>query len=143
MANISQINGFGIYAQTASLAATASYTVSSSVTTILRGSANPSYIATVPYYEPTATHQQLFVYEGGGYFSSSYGSSRLHTPSVVAMNGFTGSLQGTATTASYISPTFISASAAASGFGSGGGSTGTPGTNLGLVYAVSLGYLMP
>ena len=34
---------------------------------------------------------------------------------------FTGSLQGTATTASYISPTFISASAAASGFGSGGG----------------------
>jgi hypothetical protein len=43
-----------------------------------------------------------------------------------------------AITASYISPTFISASAAASGFGSGGG-----GTNLGLVYAVSLGYLMP
>jgi len=39
---------------------------------------------------------------------------------------FTGSLQGTSslsTTASYISPTFISASAAASGFGSGGGSS--------------------
>lgn len=33
---------------------------------------------------------------------------------------FTGSLLGTAATASYISPTFISASAAASGFGSGG-----------------------
>jgi hypothetical protein len=75
-----------------------------------------------------------------------------------------------AITASYISPTFISASAAASGFGSGGGSgtitliqAGTGinvtngsgptvivsatstggGTNLGLVYAVSLGYLMP
>lgn len=121
----------------------------------------------------------------------------------------TGSLQGTASyavqalTASYISPTFISASAAASGFGSGGSSgpesdpifaawTGSAasyfagtasyalssagvaggvtsitagdgisvdqstgavtitntgggggGTNLGLVYAVSLGYLMP
>lgn len=48
-----------------------------------------------------------------------------------------------ATTASYIDPTFISASAAASGFGSGGSGTSTPGTNLGLVYAVSLGYLMP
>jgi hypothetical protein len=36
---------------------------------------------------------------------------------------FTGSLQGTATTASYINPTFISESAAASGFGSGGGSS--------------------
>jgi hypothetical protein len=49
-----------------------------------------------------------------------------------------------AITASYISPNFISASAAASGFGSGGGGgAGTPGTNLGLVYAVSLGYLMP
>jgi hypothetical protein len=71
-------------------------------------------------------------------------------------------------TASYIDPIFISSSAAASGFGAGGGggvtqitagsnitidpvggtgnvtinSTGG-GTNLGLVYAVSLGYLMP
>jgi hypothetical protein len=39
---------------------------------------------------------------------------------------FTGSLQGTSSlsiTASYINPTFISASAAASGFGSGGGSS--------------------
>jgi hypothetical protein len=44
--------------------------------------------------------------------------------SVTSTNGFTGSLVGTATTASYISPTFISASAAASGFG-GGGSTNT------------------
>jgi hypothetical protein len=38
-------------------------------------------------------------------------------------NGITGSLLGTATTASYISPTFISSSAASSGFGSGGGET--------------------
>ena len=38
-------------------------------------------------------------------------------------NGITGSLYGTATTASYISPTFISSSAASSGFGSGGGET--------------------
>jgi hypothetical protein len=77
-----------------------------------------------------------------------------------------------ALTASFISPTFISASAAAAGFGSGGtggpgsitliqggtginitngsgptvtvSATGTSGgTNLGLVYAVSIGYLMP
>jgi hypothetical protein len=40
--------------------------------------------------------------------------------SVTSISGFTGSLVGIATTASYISPTFISASAAASGFGSGG-----------------------
>ena len=40
--------------------------------------------------------------------------------------GITGSLLGTATTASYISPTFISASAAAAGFGAGGsGGTGS------------------
>jgi hypothetical protein len=38
-------------------------------------------------------------------------------------NGITGSLLGTATTASYVSPTFISSSAASSGFGSGGGET--------------------
>ena len=44
--------------------------------------------------------------------------------SVISTGGFTGSLAGTSTTASYISPTFISASAAASGFG-GGGSTNT------------------
>ena len=37
----------------------------------------------------------------------------------------TANVTGTATTASYISPTFISASAAASGFGSGGGSVDT------------------
>jgi hypothetical protein len=62
MANISEINGYGIYAQTASLANTASIAVSSSFA-----------------------------------ISSSL-----------------------AITASYIDPTFISASAAASGFGSGG-----------------------
>jgi hypothetical protein len=43
--------------------------------------------------------------------------------SVVAVQGITGSIFGTATTASYISPTFISASAASSGFGSGGGTS--------------------
>jgi hypothetical protein len=49
------------------------------------------------------------------------------TGSLVVTGGITGSLSGTitsssfATTASYIDPTFISASAAASGFGSGGG----------------------
>lgn len=49
------------------------------------------------------------------------------TASIVSAS-FIGNLTGTAsfaTTASYISPTFISASAAASGFGSGGGTTPT------------------
>jgi hypothetical protein len=82
----------------------------------------------------------------------------------------TASWASNSVTASYINPTFISASAAASGFGSGGGGGGVTsitagdgisvnqstgnvtitntgggsgGTNLGLVYAVSLGYLMP
>ena len=39
--------------------------------------------------------------------------------SIAAVQGITGSIFGTATTASYISPTFISASAASSGFGGG------------------------
>ena len=53
------------------------------------------------------------------------------TGSLNVTQGITGSLLGTASyadqasTASYISPTFISASAAASGFGSGGGGTGS------------------
>jgi hypothetical protein len=57
------------------------------------------------------------------------------TGSLVVSGGITGSLSGTATTASYINPTFISASAAASGFGSGGtsintGSFATTGSNV-------------
>ena len=40
------------------------------------------------------------------------------TGSIVSLGGFTGSLQGIAATASYVSPTFLSASLAASGFGS-------------------------
>jgi hypothetical protein len=44
------------------------------------------------------------------------GSTQI-TGSLNVATGITGSLQGTATTASYISPTFISSSAAASGFG--------------------------
>lgn len=43
----------------------------------------------------------------------------------VIADSFTGSLQGTADTASFISDTFISASAVRSGFGSGGGSSDT------------------
>ena len=49
------------------------------------------------------------------------GLNKLTVGTISASAGFTGSLSGTATTASYIDPTFISASAAASGF-SGGGS---------------------
>ena len=75
------------------------------------------------------------------------GSAQSLTGSLTISAGITGSLLGTATTASYvenaqtasfvttaqtasyISPTFISASAAASGFGSGGGSSVTTGSN--------------
>ena len=49
------------------------------------------------------------------------GSVLALTGALTVTGGITGSLQGTATTASYISPTFISASAAAAGFGTGGG----------------------
>jgi hypothetical protein len=45
--------------------------------------------------------------------------SLIVTGSVTSLGGFTGSVFGSSATASYINPTFISASAAASGFGSG------------------------
>lgn len=75
-----------------------------------------------------------------------FGEFEVFTNGPIRAAAFTGSLQGTATTASfvntartasfvataqtasYISPTFISASAAASGFGSGGGSTSPGGS---------------
>ena len=57
------------------------------------------------------------------------------TGSLTVTAGITGSLNGTATTASYIDPTFISASAAASGFGSGG----TGGISQGKVVAIATG----
>ena len=62
------------------------------------------------------------------------GSVTVITGSLTVTQGITGSLFGTASlainavTASYINPTFISASAAASGFGSGGSSGITVGT---------------
>jgi hypothetical protein len=194
MANISQINGFEIYAQTASLATTASFASTASLVNVIRGVVPASSMSYVPFVEnflPGAgTYEQLYTNNGAVFLSGSI----LYTNKIVS--SFTGSLLGTASladkattssfaitssyarsagiqlgqgsapltykltdangntisslnnptsslalTASYINPTFISASAAASGFGSGGGGTG--GTDLGLVYAVSLGYLMP
>jgi len=62
-------------------------------------------------------------------FTTRFGdtTTRFSTPitassTISASGGFIGDLTGTADTASYIDPTFISASAAAAGFGSGGGS---------------------
>lgn len=185
MSTISQINGFGIYAQTASLALTASLTnIAASASSVLvdREIVNgPAYLTYVDQADPNGAYVRL--YNSNGVYIT---GSTLIIPRVES--SFTGSLLGTASlattssyarsagirldqgvdpisfklidvnnstistlsaptsslalTASYISPTFISASAAASGFGSGGG-TSAPGTNLGLVYAVSLGYLMP
>ncbi len=53
-------------------------------------------------------------------------SGSLNVSGSVTAQSFIGSLSGTAATASYINPTFISASAAASGFGSGGGGSTVP-----------------
>jgi hypothetical protein len=144
MANISQINGFEIYASTAGFAAEAAEastaSLAQSANTVLvdrEGFSGPQYLTYVSQSNPSGVYTSLYNNE-----SVYISGSTLVAPNMRAV--FTGSLLGTASlasTASYISPTFISASAAASGFGSGGGSAG--GTNLGLVYAVSLGYLMP
>ncbi len=120
MANISEINGYGIYAQTASLADKAT-TSSFAITSITSSYARSAGI-------------QL----GQGSAPLTYKLTDANGNTISSLNNPTSSL---ALTASYVDPTFISASAAASGFGTGGGSAG--GTNLGLVYAVSLGYLMP
>jgi hypothetical protein len=124
MANISEINGYGIYAQTASLATTASFATSASLVNVIRGVipiTSRSYVPFVAGYNPfPGTYEQLYTNDGAVFLSGSI----LYTNTIVS--SFTGSLLGTAslaTTASYISPTFISASAAASGFGSGGGIT--------------------
>ena len=64
----------------------------------------------------------------------------------VSATSFTGSLQGTATTASYINPAFISASAAASGFGTGGAgsvSASYAATASFAILAVTASYISP
>lgn len=149
MANISEINGYGIYAQTASLAVSSSYAQTASLanTASLAQSASlvnvnrqrtpsvsQSYIPFVGGYSPGAgTYEQLYTNDGALYVSSSHGvGNRLYASSVVVSNGFTGSLQGTASYATQA----LSASYAPGGSGDGG-------TNLGLVYAISLGYIMP
>lgn len=74
----------------------------------------------------TSNTTSSFVIDTGSFAttgSNSFNGNQTITGSVTSTGGFTGSLSGTATTASYISPTFISASAAAAGFGSGGGSS--------------------
>ena len=116
MANtiISEINGYGIYAQTASLAQSASSVL------VDRESVNGrAYLTYVDSSNPSGDYERLYSSD-----SLYLTGSTLIIPRVES--SFTGSLLGTAsfaTTASYINPTFISASAAASGFGSGGGVT--------------------
>lgn len=98
-------NGTASYATTASYANTANLAVSSSVTTVKRGSTWPSYITFVNEYYPSPTHQQLYAFDAAIFLSQSNGVIRLHTPSVVSPSGFTGSLEGTASlaaTASYV-----------------------------------------
>ena len=61
------------------------------------------------------------------------GSVLALTGALTVTGGITGSLQGTATTASYINPTFISASAAAAGFG---------GASVSASYAATASYVL-
>lgn len=99
MTNISEINGYGIYAQTASLANTASLAVSSSY-------ALTSSLALTSSFTPNALITA---------------SVSLNTITFTKGNGST-------------FPITVDT-------GSGGSADG--GTNLGLVYAISLGYIMP
>jgi hypothetical protein len=76
----------------------------------------PQYLTYTNQIDPSGVYTAL--YNNANIYIT---GSSIIAPSVVS--SFTGSLLGTAslaTTASYINPTFISASAAASGFGSGG-----------------------
>ena len=100
---------------TGSHAITGSLIVSSSITS------NGYTVVTSNQTGSFTVNTSSFVTTGSNVFNG----NQTITGSVVATS-FTGSLLGTssqATTASYINPTFISASAAASGFGSGGGSS--------------------
>ena len=81
-----------------------------------------------------AANNQNIVRTSGTNISYQPDIGQLQVPSVLATSGVTASLQGTASWATNA----ITASYALNA-GSGGGG----GTNLGLVYAVSLGYLMP
>ncbi len=120
MANISQINGFGIYADTASLAQSAS-----SVLVDREGVNGPAYLTYVDSSNPSGDYERLYSSDSLYLSGSTLFSTRVNS-------SFTGSLLGTASYATQA----LSASYAPGGGGDGG-------TNLGLVYAVSLGYIMP
>jgi hypothetical protein len=170
MANISEINGYGIYAQTASLALTAS------LATFANGATFAASASSVLVDKETVNGPAYLTYTSqadlNGVYTLLYNNDNVYlTGSTLVIpritSSFTGSLLGTASfattssyarsagirldqsvnpisfklidannstistlsnptsslalTASYIDPTFISASAAASGFGSGGG----------------------
>jgi hypothetical protein len=122
---------------TASFATTASY-VTGSIFTGTNTARSASYALTASYLLSQGTPGV----PGGAINSYQFNQDNLNfsgsnvlrwvsdTVGIVATGSFSGSLTGTATTASYISPTFISASAAASGFGSGGSSSTNTGSLL-------------
>ena len=158
MSNISQINGLNITAESASYATTASLLLGSvtsasyaATASLLLGSVtSASYAATASLALATsssivtdaaayrvallAANNQNIVRTSDTNISYQPDIGQLQVPSVLATSGVTASLQGTASWATNA----ITASYALNA-GSGGGG----GTNLGLVYAVSLGYLMP
>ena len=112
----------GSYAITGSLKAT-SFTGSLLGTSSYALQALSSSFALTASYVANASS---FPYTGSAVITGSL----TITGSTISTDGFTGSLYGTAITASYVSPTFISSSAAASGFGSGGGGGETPASKL-------------
>lgn len=69
------------------------------------------------------TSGDLLVYSSSVWINTKQLTGSYNLTGSLTANSFTGSLLGTATSASYINPTFISQSAAASGFGSGGSIT--------------------
>jgi hypothetical protein len=94
-----------------------------SLTGSLLGNASTATSATSASYALTASYAAN---AGGNSVSASYAATVPYsglTGTVPTWNQNTTGNAATATTASYISPTFISASAAASGFGTGGGSS--------------------
>jgi hypothetical protein len=115
-------------ASTATSATSASYALTASYAANAGGnSVSASYAATVPYSGLTGTVPT--------WNQNTTGNAATATSASFAINASSASLAGYAAhsgtsisasyafTASYISPTFISASAAASGFGTGGGAS--------------------
>jgi hypothetical protein len=119
----------------ASYAATASYTANAQQATSVYTFATDTNSTYYPAFVGASfSSYNTLTVDSGGQFSYNPSTNTLTVPNIEGTSSYAltaqtllGSVTSAsfATTASYISPTFISASAAASGFGSGGGSINT------------------